>query len=77
MSDVYEKIEDADSTNDVKVKRTKSVEQENFFTLNQLTQQIVDLGIRKKTLQNDLVEIDEELAELKIIETEVKKIAGV
>lgn len=72
---IYEKVEDADSVNDIKIKRIKEVEQEDFFTLNEISQQIVDLGIRRKTLQEDLVKLDEEITELEAVKKEVEKIA--
>lgn len=72
---MYEKVKDAESINDIKIKRIKEVEQEDFFTLNEISQQIIDLGIRRKTLQEDLMKLDEEITELEAVKKEVEKLA--
>lgn len=57
--------------NDVKITITKQVDQEEVYTINTITRDIIDLGIRKKGLQAELKEIDAKMAELEDIKIEV------
>jgi len=57
--------------NDTKITLTKQVEEKKVYTMNEITRDIIDLGIRKKQLQADIVEIDNQIAELGKIKGEV------
>ncbi len=57
--------------NDVEITITKQVNQEEVYTINTITRDIIDLESRKKNLQSEIIDIDARIVELENIKIEV------
>lgn len=69
----YERKNKMIAKNDVEITITSQVEQKEAHTINTITRDIIDLGIRKKGLQVELKNIDVKIVELEDIKKEVSE----